>query len=140
MNENNRLVLCIYNDQGVPLCFKDLKDSFPKDIGFVKIGVKWEEHYHSWYEGFYRLNNFYSTILDKTLSYPQTYKELFENLEMIFAEHIQMGTIGIDDDTGDFCPLIYKGETSIFSILRDVMNSIETTIDFLPIAKLKGEV
>jgi len=133
MKNNDTLEIGIYDEKNNIFHFTSLNDCFPQNKKFIRLGVKWKTSYHPWYEETYPLENFYSSVIEKQITYPKTYKELLINLKTILEEHATMGTLGINDEDGEFCPLTYKAENKFINILDEILNSKEVLNISLPI-------
>jgi hypothetical protein len=132
-NINNRLIIGLYDDEDNLLFFNSLNDSFPEDLEYITVGIKWKANYHPWHEASYRLYSFFSSQLGRELDYPKTFKELFLVLESVMYEYVIDGTVGLDEDTGYFSSKAYDGETKMLEIVREILDSDETEVEKLPI-------
>jgi hypothetical protein len=128
----DKLIIGIYNND-VLLSFDNLNDNFPKGLKYIGVDIRWKRDFHPSYKTSYRLQGFYSTRLGRELDYPNTFYELFVVLVYILYEHLIMGKIGIDDNSGEWSLEVDFSKKNILRISGDIISDSEKEAKKLPI-------
>ena len=131
MKKDNKNLVLFDSDENV-LIYDDLKEEFPLFDKYIMVGVINVDGFSPWHTMRINLHSFYSTVLHRVLEYPSTYKELFENIELIIYEHFKAGIANINED-GEYCILKDRFSVNLYDTVREIINANSTIVCDLPI-------